>query len=129
MRVEHTTSESIWPAAGCEASRANCGTALVDAETRLFWHGTDGGIHEQFLGGLITGSLIGVVGTLLALMIVVGVRGPENTTEVWFRTESFLAAYYFGCWRGLLHARSGEGARGGGTQARDPTVDHVAGCD
>jgi K+-sensing histidine kinase KdpD len=31
-----------------------------------------------FLGGLITGCLIGVVVTLLALMIVAGTRGPES---------------------------------------------------
>ena len=36
---------------------------------------------SSFLGGLITGSLIGVVVTLLVLMIVAGVRGPENTAE------------------------------------------------
>jgi K+-sensing histidine kinase KdpD len=33
----------------------------------------------SFLAGLITGSLIGVVVTLLVLMIVSGVKDPENT--------------------------------------------------
>jgi K+-sensing histidine kinase KdpD len=33
----------------------------------------------SFLSGLITGSLIGVVVTLLVLMIVSGVKDPENT--------------------------------------------------
>lgn len=36
---------------------------------------------SSFLGGLITGSLIGVVVTLLVLMIVAGVKGPENSAE------------------------------------------------
>ncbi len=36
---------------------------------------------SSFLGGLITGSLIGVVVTLLVLMIVAGVKGPGNTAE------------------------------------------------
>jgi hypothetical protein len=31
-----------------------------------------------FIGGLITGSLIGVVATLLVLIIVASARGPEN---------------------------------------------------
>jgi len=33
-----------------------------------------------FIGGLITGSLIGVVATLLVLIIVASARGPENAT-------------------------------------------------
>ncbi len=45
---------------------------------------------SSFLGGLITGSLIGVVVTLLVLMIVAGVKGPGNTAEVRFRTEKFF---------------------------------------
>jgi hypothetical protein len=36
---------------------------------------------SSFLGGLITGSLIGVVVTLLALMIVAGVKAPGSTAE------------------------------------------------
>ena len=36
---------------------------------------------SSFLAGLITGSLIGVVVTLLVLMIVSGAKGPENTSE------------------------------------------------
>ncbi len=36
---------------------------------------------SSFLGGSITGSLIGVVVTLLVLMIVAGVKGPGNTAE------------------------------------------------
>ena len=36
---------------------------------------------SSFRGGLITGSLIGVVVTLLVLMIVAGVKGPGNTAE------------------------------------------------
>lgn len=35
---------------------------------------------SSFLAGLITGSLIGVVVTLLVLMIVSGVKGPENAS-------------------------------------------------
>ena len=35
----------------------------------------------SFLSGLITGSLIGVVVTLLTLMIISGVKGPESTSE------------------------------------------------
>ncbi len=31
-----------------------------------------------FLGGMITGSLIGEVVTLLVLIIVAGAKGPEN---------------------------------------------------
>ncbi len=34
-----------------------------------------------FLAGLITGGLIGVVVTLLALMIASGLKSPENTTH------------------------------------------------
>jgi K+-sensing histidine kinase KdpD len=40
-----------------------------------------GVLMSSFLGGLITGSLIGVVVTLLVLMIVAGVKGPGNTAE------------------------------------------------
>jgi len=48
---------------------------------------------SSFLGGLITGSLIGVVVTLLVLMIVAGVRGLENTAEGRVRNRKvFLAA-------------------------------------
>jgi hypothetical protein len=36
---------------------------------------------SSFLGGLITGSLIGVVVTALVLMIVAGVKGPADTAE------------------------------------------------
>src|SRR5260370_9620072 len=44
----------------------------------LFWHHTDGVLMSGFLGGMITGSLIGVVVTLLVLIIVAGAKGPEN---------------------------------------------------
>lgn len=36
---------------------------------------------SSFLGGSITGSLIGVVVTFLVPMIVAGVKGPGNTAE------------------------------------------------
>ena len=81
MRAEHTTSEPTWPAAGCEARGTTCATVLVDAETQRGYFGTirTGVLMSSFLGGLITGGLIGVVVTLLVLMIVAGVKGPGDT--------------------------------------------------
>jgi hypothetical protein len=38
-------------------------------------------LMSSFLGGLISGSLIGVVVTLLALMIVAGAKSQENPAE------------------------------------------------
>ena len=35
---------------------------------------------SSFIAGLITGSLIGVVVTLLVLMIIAGAKGPESTS-------------------------------------------------
>ncbi len=56
---------------------------LVDAERLQGYFGTiqTGVFMSNFLAGLITGSLIGVVVTLLVLMIVSGVKGPEKTSE------------------------------------------------
>lgn len=42
------------------------------------------------LAGLIIGSLIGVVFTLLVLMIIAGAKGPENAPAGSFRTEKFF---------------------------------------
>jgi K+-sensing histidine kinase KdpD len=71
----------MWPAAG--GKRTICRIVLVDAETpRSYFVTTQIGVlMGGFLAGLITGSLIGVVVTLLALMIVSGVKGPESTSE------------------------------------------------
>jgi hypothetical protein len=55
---------------------------LVDAETpQSYFVTTQIGVLMSFLAGLITGSLIGVVVTLLTLMIISGVKGPESTSE------------------------------------------------
>jgi hypothetical protein len=53
---------------------------LVDAEEQRGYFGTiqTGALMSSFLAGLITGCLVGVVVTLLVLMIVSGVKGPEN---------------------------------------------------
>src|SRR5260370_24606877 len=63
----------------------------------LFWHHTDGVLMSGFLGGMITGSLIGVVVTLLVLIIVAGAKGPENAPvgQVPNRKVFWLP---LGCW-------------------------------
>ena len=65
---------------------------------------------NSFLGGLITGSLIGVVVTLLVLMIVAGVKGPGNTAEGQVpNPKVFLGALVLLAVCGvLLHTRFGE---------------------
>lgn len=92
MRVEYITSEPIRLAAGCEASRTICGVVLVDAGTRQGYFGAirTGVIMNSSLAGLIIGSLIGVVFTLLVLMIIAGAKGPENAPAGSFRTEKFF---------------------------------------
>lgn len=40
-----------------------------------------GAFMSSFLSGLVTGSLIGIVITLLALMIVSGIKGPQGASE------------------------------------------------
>ncbi len=54
---------------------------LVDAATQRGHFGTinTGVLMSSFLAGLIIGSPIGVVVTLLVLMIVADVKGPKNT--------------------------------------------------
>jgi K+-sensing histidine kinase KdpD len=48
---------------------------------------------SSFLAGLITGSLIGVVVTLLVLMIIAGAKGPESTSPAQVPNRKiFLAA-------------------------------------
>jgi hypothetical protein len=47
-------------------------------------------LMSSFLGGLISGSLIGVVVTLLALMIVAGAKSQETPRRVRFQSEKFF---------------------------------------
>jgi hypothetical protein len=48
---------------------------------------------SSFLSGLITGSLIGVVATLLILLIIAGAKGPQSAPNSRFsRPIVFLAA-------------------------------------
>ena len=56
---------------------------LVDAETLQGYFGTiqTGVFMSNFLAGLVTGSLLGVIGALLALMIVSSVKGSEKTSQ------------------------------------------------
>jgi hypothetical protein len=64
---------------------------------------------SSFLGGLITGSLIGVVVTLLVLMIVAGVKGPRNTGEGQVPNRKvFLAALVLLAVCGVYYTRFGE---------------------
>src|SRR5712691_785132 len=56
---------------------------LVDAGTLQGYFGTihTGVFMSNFLPGLVTGSLLGVIGALLALMIVSSVKGSEKTSQ------------------------------------------------
>ena len=56
---------------------------LVDAGTLQGYFGTiqTGVFMSNFLPGLVTGSLLGVIGALLALMIVSSVKGSERTSQ------------------------------------------------